>query len=199
MSVLAESPVVEALAYEVPERKSVAVDFDGVIHSYVSGWEGADVISDAPVPGAIDFLNELAEHFTVVIFTTRAAHEGAPEAISDWLTEHGFSPDSYTITATKGPAIFYLDDRAWRFRGVFPTMQQIRRAYPWRVGSPLPGETWKRKREQERKTIGELERKLGKRKAELHQLRDAARAVIEYFPDEETMPPVVVALKGFLK
>jgi len=31
------------------------IDFDGVIHSYTSGWQGAGVISDPPVEGAFDF------------------------------------------------------------------------------------------------------------------------------------------------
>ena len=31
---------------------SIAVDFDGVIHSYTSKWVAADVIPDPPVSGA---------------------------------------------------------------------------------------------------------------------------------------------------
>ena len=34
----------------------LCLDFDGVIHSYASGWKGADVIPDAAVPGAMEFL-----------------------------------------------------------------------------------------------------------------------------------------------
>jgi len=34
----------------------LCLDFDGVIHSYSSGWKGADVIPDPPVPGAFDFI-----------------------------------------------------------------------------------------------------------------------------------------------
>ena len=36
----------------------ICVDFDGVIHSYTSGWKGIDVIPDDPVPGAIEWLEE---------------------------------------------------------------------------------------------------------------------------------------------
>lgn len=189
----------EAEVYVVPERKTVAVDFDGVIHSYTSGWQGADVIPDPPVPGAIEFLNELALHYTVVIFTTRAGHEGASSAIMAYLIEHGFEGEYVEITDVKGPAIFYLDDRAWRFRGRFPSMNQIRRAYPWRVGDPLPGEGWRAKAQRERKTIADLERKLGERKARERQMKAAIQAVLDYFPDEETTPEVVNQLGAFLR
>jgi hypothetical protein len=33
-------------------RKPIlCLDFDGVLHSYTSGWKGAAVIPDPPVPG----------------------------------------------------------------------------------------------------------------------------------------------------
>ena len=31
--------------------KTVVFDFDGVVHSYTSGWQGEDTIPDPPVPG----------------------------------------------------------------------------------------------------------------------------------------------------
>jgi hypothetical protein len=34
----------------------LCLDFDGVIHSYTRGWSGANVVSDAPVKGAFDFI-----------------------------------------------------------------------------------------------------------------------------------------------
>jgi hypothetical protein len=184
--------------YVVPERKTVAVDFDGVIHSYTSGWQGADVIPDPPIEGAIEFLNEVIEEFTLVIFTTRAGDEEARRAIMAWLMEHGFKGEYVEITNVKGPAIFYLDDRAWRFRGRFPTLSQIKRAYPWRVGEPLPGERARSKQQKGRRTIGELERKLGERKARERQMKAAIQEALDWFPNEETIPPAVEALRGFL-
>jgi hypothetical protein len=49
-------------------RKPVlCLDFDGVIHGYQSGWQGANVIPDPPVPGAIEALLTYTEHFIVCI------------------------------------------------------------------------------------------------------------------------------------
>jgi hypothetical protein len=56
----------------VGERYTVAVDFDGVIHSYASPWVNAETIPDPPVDGAIAWLNEIADDFEVVI-SRRAA------------------------------------------------------------------------------------------------------------------------------
>src|ERR1700743_3429981 len=49
----------------------LCLDFDGVIHSYASGWKGADVIPDPPVAGAIEFIREALKHFRVAIFSSR--------------------------------------------------------------------------------------------------------------------------------
>jgi len=50
----------------------LCLDFDGVIHSYSSGWKGAHIIPDAPVEGFADFLYEAAKHFKIYIFSIRS-------------------------------------------------------------------------------------------------------------------------------
>lgn len=111
---------------------TIAVDFDGVIHSYESGWQGADVCADPPVAGAIDWLNMIVQTFDVVILTTRGDQDGGNEAVAAYLREHGYTGPNLTVTSHKVPALVYVDDRGWRFEGDnFPTVEQVCAAKPW--------------------------------------------------------------------
>ncbi len=112
---------------------TIAVDFDGVIHSYTSGWQGAHVIPDLPVEGAIEFLSYLSTDGNpkAVIFSSRAKTWKGRRAIKAWLRKHSQGLwhesmgcqgiESIPVTARKPAASVYLDDRAVRFEGVFPT------------------------------------------------------------------------------
>ena len=117
---------------------SIAVDFDGVIHSYTSPWVAADVIPDAPVPGAIEWLNSMRSGFRIIIFTTRGKTPEGREAVKRWLGAYGFECSREDVTAEKPPALIYLDDRAVRFDGEhFPTADQIHREFvPWNKRRP---------------------------------------------------------------
>lgn len=67
------------------------LNFDGVIDSYTSGWKGADVIPDQPVPGAIAFIIDAVGVFEVHIFSSRSGIDGGENvksgicAMQDWL------------------------------------------------------------------------------------------------------------------
>lgn len=114
------------------EKGTVAVDFDGVIHSYTSPWAGADIISDPPVPGAIDWLNKIVNEYNIVIFTTRGDQEESNKAVMQYIRDNGYVGPDLLITSKKVPAYVYVDDRAWRFEGNnFPTPKEIREALPW--------------------------------------------------------------------
>lgn len=65
--------------------KKICLDFDGVIHSYNSGWQGTDVIPDKIVPGSLKFIKELKEHFQVLIFSHRSTQPGGIDAIKRWM------------------------------------------------------------------------------------------------------------------
>lgn len=114
------------------ERKTIAVDFDGVLHQWSGEWKGYHVIEGAPIPGAIEWLTDTVECFDVVIFTTRGATWRGRCAVRAWLRRYGFKAPGIKVTATKVPAIVYLDDRAMRFDGTnWPSVERLRGAVPW--------------------------------------------------------------------
>lgn len=74
------------------KRKPIlTLDFDGVIHSYTSGWKGAAVIPDPPVPGALEFIVRALDKFEVNILSSRSHQWGGRRAMKRWLYEHLFS------------------------------------------------------------------------------------------------------------
>jgi hypothetical protein len=95
--------------------RTIAIDFDGVIHGYESGWTGP-VPGDPPVPGAREGIAGIrALGFQVVVFTCRALTDEGRRGIVGWLAQHGIEVDE--VTAIKPHAELYVDDRAWRFEG----------------------------------------------------------------------------------
>jgi hypothetical protein len=123
----------------------ICVDFDGVIHSYKSGWQGACVISDPINPGFFEWLDEAAQHFEIVVYSSRSKEPGACDAMAVWLAEQrkiwrdagGISPitDGSAVTvsfAHEKPAAFLtIDDRAICFDGTWPSVGTMRDFKPW--------------------------------------------------------------------
>lgn len=121
--------------------KIICIDFDGVLHSYTSGWKGETEIPDPPVPGAIEWLKTLCEDpdFEPMIYSSRSRYAGAIEAIQAWLVSYGFPQElldnAQPIFPTQKPAAFLtLDDRAMRFTGAFPSLEEMRTFKPWNKG-----------------------------------------------------------------
>ena len=132
-------------------RKPIlCVDFDGVIHSYTSGWKGADVVPDPPVGGAIEFLWRAAKVFDVQIFSSRSNEPGGIDAMRTWLDaeicQHfdcafGGDPRDFeaarelsaaiSYPTVKPPAMVTIDDRAITFTGQWPTIESLRNFQPW--------------------------------------------------------------------
>lgn len=103
-------------------KKVLCLDFDGVIHSYKSGWQGVENIPDEPVDGAFEALADYVRHFRVVIFSSRSKSVAGIEAMQYWLLKHGLDHDVFDqieFFNYKPPAFLTIDDRAITFRGKF--------------------------------------------------------------------------------
>jgi hypothetical protein len=113
--------------------KILAVDFDGVLHSYSSGWRGVDNIPDLPVEGALQFLEEAVNSFNVAVYSSRSSEEKGIRAMRAWLIKQCSKAglDSGLVSrirfpSQKPPAFVGLDDRVLTFRGKFPSMDELR-------------------------------------------------------------------------
>ncbi len=120
------------------KKGTVAIDFDGVINSYKSGFVATDQIPDPPVDGAFEFIEMLLnEGFEVNIYSTRNAWTNGREAIRSWCLEHGMSKETLEkiyLPADKPIAKVYIDDRAWTFDGIWPDVREIEYFKPWHGG-----------------------------------------------------------------
>lgn len=98
-------------------NKTIAIDFDGVLHRYSNGWQGG-TIYDPPMEGAVDAWFKLMDAgFDLCVFTTRED----TSAVAAWMHKHFdfekrighmYEP---SITNQKPLAIAYIDDRGIRF------------------------------------------------------------------------------------
>lgn len=111
-------------------RPILALDFDGVLHSYESGWLGTDVVPDPPVAGAVEFVAAALGRFRVVVTSSRCELEAGREAIRGWLDRWGF-PEGVEVVEHKPAAAVTLDDRALCFTGEWPDVEDLAWFRPW--------------------------------------------------------------------
>jgi hypothetical protein len=130
-------------------RPTLLCDFDGVINSYSSGWQGIANLPDPPVPGAAAFLINASKYFDVAVYSSRSRDPAAIEAMREYirvaiyqefseeLKEETASGLSYELIEqfdfpTEKPAAFLtLDDRCLTFTGTFPDPKALREFRPW--------------------------------------------------------------------
>jgi hypothetical protein len=122
-------------------KRILCLDFDGVIHAYTSGWQGAANIPDPPVPGAIEFLRAAVEHFSVAVFSSRSHQPGGIAAMQAWLAEWAARElppgadlaflEQLVWPLEKPLAFVTLDDRALTFTGEWPSLEALQAFRPW--------------------------------------------------------------------
>ena len=126
--------------------KTIAIDFDGVIHKYSKGWQDGVIYDDA-FKDVFRIIHALMKDYNVFIFSTRS-----PRQIKKWLMGHCFMDtdmpctpwlygysiqvipfwkkfwnkrDCLGITKRKLPAHLYIDDRAYRFESWEKTLKDL--------------------------------------------------------------------------
>ena len=125
-------------------QATICIDFDGVIHSYTSGWKGVAVIPDPPVPGAIEFIEKAQDAgYRVAIYSSRSSSIRGRWAMKRWIEPHiihhfgcdRVAADDCSLMIRwpwfKPSAIVTIDDRAIRFDGTWPAIEAIKSFKPW--------------------------------------------------------------------
>jgi hypothetical protein len=112
-----------------PHRPILALDMDGVLHAYTSGWQGADQLPDPMTEGAAHFLVRAVRRFRVAIHSSRSGQPGGIPAMQAWLRREmtrAMPNDLGAVESTlsliewptdKPPAWVTIDDRALTFTG----------------------------------------------------------------------------------
>jgi hypothetical protein len=121
----------------------LCLDFDGVCHSYTSGWKGAAIIPDEYVPGLFEFLEAVKDDFDIQVFSSRSHQDGGREAMMVWFIEQrklwrsrgGKPPEdtpiSLSFSTEKPSAMVSLDDRCLLFTGEWPSLDTLKNFKPW--------------------------------------------------------------------
>ena len=99
---------------------TICLDFDGVLHSYSSGWHGVTEIPDEPVEGAKEAVQYILDlGFMVAVYSARSGQPGGRVAMKDWWRKHEMPTkrDMLFFPTSKPPASLFVDDRGFRFTG----------------------------------------------------------------------------------
>lgn len=105
----------------------IVFDFDGVIHSFTSGWVRQDIIPDEPVEGIRDIIRGLKEYgYVITVQSSRAYSEEGINAIKEYMDHFDIPYDE--IVYEKLPAMLYIDDRGYRFDGNIDKLKDFLRA-----------------------------------------------------------------------
>lgn len=135
------------------KSKIICLDFDGVIHSYKSGWKGAKKIPDEPIYNAINWIEKFIMchctppesicsmapegKFRLYIYSSRSKYFGGRKAMKKWLIKHGLDKrflEVIKFPSKKPPAFLTIDDRVIPFCGTFPSFEEIINFEPWNKG-----------------------------------------------------------------
>lgn len=109
------------------KKPILSLDFDGVCHSYESGWQGVDDIPDPPVEGLFEFLEEAKDEFNIAIYSSRSSDSDGIAAMAEWFAKHGGDEvlDWIYFPTEKPPASVGLDDRVLLFEGEWPDVGDL--------------------------------------------------------------------------
>ena len=107
--------------------KQICIDFDGVIHSYKSGWKGETNIPDEPNNGAFEWLvNLICAGMQPCIYSSRSRSFFGRRAMKKWFVEHVYDAIRFARVTQCG-----MEQDWWKWNIIW--MIQSRAIAPWEV------------------------------------------------------------------
>ena len=113
------------------DLKNLAIDFDGVIHTFDKGWYDGTCYGE-PLEGALEAIKDLSESYNIIIFTAKAKPsrplvngKTGTELVEEWLTEHGVMKYVKEITSEKPRSQIYIDDKGYHFKNWDDTLKYL--------------------------------------------------------------------------
>jgi hypothetical protein len=118
----------------------VCIDFDGVIHSYISPFNILDA-PDPPVLGALDAMQRFIKNgWEVNVYSSRSHSPAGLRVMRDYLTRWAVAEGGdygWTLEVVfpmhKPPAVVSIDDRGLTFEGDWSKFdpKELREFKPW--------------------------------------------------------------------
>lgn len=118
-------------------KPTVVFDFDGVIHSYTSGWQGVNVIPDPPINGIADAIADIRRTNEVVVVSIRCAVPKGKQAVEDYLKKYHIEVDAVTAG--------YLDPINYEI--ILPAELRGRTREAIKISAPSDSIEWWRRRQ----------------------------------------------------
>ena len=103
-------------------RMILAVDFDGVIHSYGNGWQDGTIYGHV-VPGFWEWARAALPTCRLIVYSSRSKSRIGIDGMQAWIAGHAEQAGTQDVVAQmewaheKPPAYLTIDDRAVCFHG----------------------------------------------------------------------------------
>lgn len=117
------------------ELNNIAVDFDGVIHTFDKGFHDGTCYGD-PIKGAKESLEALSKTYKIIVFTAKARPDRplvmgktGLDLVWEWLRDHDMDQYVAEVTHEKPRAEYYIDDKGIRFLDWNSTMEFLNASF----------------------------------------------------------------------
>jgi hypothetical protein len=114
------------------ESNTIAIDFDGVIHSFEFGYYDGTIYG-TPILGTLESIKKISNKYKIVIYTAKAKLDRplvngktGIDLVWDWLRKYDLDKYIFEVTAEKPRAICYIDDKAIRFVNWNQTLKELK-------------------------------------------------------------------------